>query len=214
LFGKLPDYMIPAYFVNLEEFPLTSTGKIDRQALPAPEKIADEVEYEDPRNDVESKLVETWQQVLGKEKIGIHDDYFMMGGDSIRAIQIASRMKNYGYKLNVKDIFMNPTIGKLSSKVSRIDHKEEPRIDFSQEIPTEVLEQLQHQYEIEDIYPLTPMQEGMLFHSIFEKNSSVYFEQFSYRLHGTLDALDAVLVEKSFKRFVPSLCGAVHHVYP
>jgi iturin family lipopeptide synthetase B len=116
----LPDYMIPTYFVVLEEFPLTSSGKIHRQALPDPREagMGSDIKYAAPGNTIETLLLETWRQVLGRDKIGIHDDFFMMGGDSIKSIQIAARMNKTGYRVEIKDIFSHPTIAQLA-KVTR-----------------------------------------------------------------------------------------------
>ncbi|MCP4154285.1 MAG: AMP-binding protein, partial [bacterium] len=87
----LPAYMIPTYFLQVKSFPLTSAGKIDKKALPAPGgAIGDSGQYEAPRSEVERKLVEAWQQVLGSRKVGIRDSFFQMGGDSIKAIQVVS----------------------------------------------------------------------------------------------------------------------------
>ncbi|MGD2093241.1 MAG: amino acid adenylation domain-containing protein, partial [Candidatus Aminicenantes bacterium] len=112
----LPDYMIPAIFVHLERIPLTPSGKIDRNAFPDPPKITTgkHVEYAAPRSEIEKKLAETWGKVLGKNNIGIHDNFFMMGGDSIKSIQIASRMNEAGYEFQMKDLFRNPTIAGLA----------------------------------------------------------------------------------------------------
>ena len=122
---SLPDYMIPAYFVLLDELPLTSNGKIDRNALPAPGGIGlkSAVEYIPPRTMVEKKLVETWQSVLRKNPIGINENFFEIGGDSIKTIQIASRMSKAGYKLEIRDIFQNPYISDLAPLVKEIERK-------------------------------------------------------------------------------------------
>jgi amino acid adenylation domain-containing protein len=118
---ELPDYMIPAYFVQLEKIPLTPNGKIDRRALSKPElKIGEN--YTPPRNEMEKKLVEIWESVLGVHNIGINDNFFAVGGDSIKTIQIVSRLNTAGYKLFVKDIFNNPTISGLSPVVKLQQH--------------------------------------------------------------------------------------------
>ena len=118
----LPDYMIPAYFVILDCFPLTPNGKIDRQALPEPYTgLSSDSTYIAPRNEIEKKLQESWQQVLGRNLIGIHDNFFELGGDSIKSIQIASRMNKEGYKFNLRDIFMKPQISELAPLVKKID---------------------------------------------------------------------------------------------
>ncbi|PGS36712.1 hypothetical protein COC58_24660, partial [Bacillus cereus] len=112
---SLPDYMIPWYFIKLEKVPLTSNGKIDRKSLPIPDgKINTCAEYEAPKTAVEKMLVEVWSKVLGVSNIGINDDFFNLGGDSIKAIQVSARVKNSGYFITLKDIFKNTTIKELS----------------------------------------------------------------------------------------------------
>ncbi|MDQ1353673.1 MAG: hypothetical protein QG657_3980, partial [Acidobacteriota bacterium] len=118
LLKDLPDYMIPTYFVRLEKLPLTSSGKIDRKVLPAP-RLEPGEEYSTPRNEIEKKLVEIWENVLGVANIGINDNFFAIGGDSIKIIQIASRMNTAGYKLDVKDIFRNSKISVLAPLVQK-----------------------------------------------------------------------------------------------
>jgi len=116
----LPEYMIPPYMVHLNRIPLTPNGKVDRRALPEPEVGSGE-DYIGPRNDTEVKLVEIWERVLGRENVGINDNFFLIGGDSIKSIQIVSRMKKEGYEFKVKDIFELPTIAKLASAIRVVD---------------------------------------------------------------------------------------------
>ncbi|QOQ56761.1 non-ribosomal peptide synthase/polyketide synthase [Bacillus amyloliquefaciens] len=112
---KLPDYMIPSYFIHLEHIPLTSNGKIDLKALPAAEeKTRTENEYIAPRNTTEELLVSIWQEVLGAERIGILDNFFDFGGDSIKSIQVSSRLYQAGYKVDMKHLFKYPAIAELS----------------------------------------------------------------------------------------------------
>ncbi|MDP4147247.1 MAG: condensation domain-containing protein, partial [Bacillota bacterium] len=120
----LPDYMIPAYFIQLENIPLTPNGKIDRKALPEPEgDINTGVEYAAPRNEAEEKILKVWSDVLGVEKIGIDDNFFALGGDSIKAIQISARLGNYKLKVNVNDLFQKPTVRELSGNVIEIEEE-------------------------------------------------------------------------------------------
>ncbi|MDY6988814.1 MAG: amino acid adenylation domain-containing protein [Thermodesulfobacteriota bacterium] len=116
----LPDYMIPSHFVKLERFPTTPNGKIDRKALPDPQDLKSESDYAAPRNETERKLAHVWEVVIGK-KPGIHDDYFSLGGDSIKAIQVVSRLHHDGLKLDVVDIYQHPTISELAPKVGAVD---------------------------------------------------------------------------------------------
>lgn len=117
----LPDYMIPAYFIQLEEIPLTRNGKVNRKALPEPDhEINHGEEYVAPRNDVEEVLVQIWQEVLGVKQVGINDNFFALGGDSIKAIQISSRLQRYNLKLEVQKLFQNPNIADLSDYVQLV----------------------------------------------------------------------------------------------
>ncbi|WP_025721602.1 condensation domain-containing protein, partial [Paenibacillus sp. 1-18] len=121
---ELPSYMVPSYFVQLEQMPLSPNGKIDRKALPAPEgSLQSGADYAEPRTAPERALVGVWQSVLGVQTVGILDNFFDLGGDSIKAIQIASRAFQAGYKLDMKDLFLYPTVATLApymQEVSRI----------------------------------------------------------------------------------------------
>lgn len=111
----LPNYMIPSHFMQLEKMPLTVNGKVDRKALPEPEaESARELDYKEPRNELEKLLCLLWQDVLGITQVGINDNFFSLGGDSIKAIQMAARLHKRGWKLKMKDLFQNPTIQEVS----------------------------------------------------------------------------------------------------
>ncbi|MEM7087896.1 MAG: amino acid adenylation domain-containing protein, partial [Bacteroidota bacterium] len=113
LSSSLPEYMIPAYYVQLEEIPLTANGKIDKKSLPIPDEInmLRGVEYVAPRTEVEEQVVEIWQQLLKREKIGIKDDYFALGGNSLLAMQLINEYhKAFDVKIEIKDLFENSTV--------------------------------------------------------------------------------------------------------
>jgi len=111
----LPKHMVPASFMIIAEFPLTSNGKVDKRALPEPvfEKTGS-YEYVAPRNDKERALVNIWEQVLKADTVGIYDNFFELGGDSILSIQIISRAKRSGIHITAKQIFDYQTIAELS----------------------------------------------------------------------------------------------------
>ncbi|MET0403432.1 MAG: amino acid adenylation domain-containing protein, partial [Cystobacter sp.] len=112
---RLPEYMVPADLVVLEALPLTTSGKVDRKALPAPERTRDvTLAHEPPRTPVEKALADVWAQVLGHEQVGIHDEFFELGGDSILAIQIISRAAQAGIHITAKQLFSHPTIARLA----------------------------------------------------------------------------------------------------
>ena len=204
LLQELPDYMVPTDFMQIERIPLTPNGKIDRKALPEP-GIMPEAHYNPPRNEVEKKLVEIWENLLEKEPIGIDDDFFMIGGDSIKTIQIVSRMKAAGYKLEIRDIFQYPSISQLALRVKigtqkPLEETSVPPMALHNLTPEEmeVINAVVNEH-IKDIYPLSPMQEGMLYHSLYDYSTSIYVRQVSYRLQGDLDI---VRVEKSLNELV------------
>lgn len=113
---RLPTYMIPANIILLDQFPLTKNGKIDTKALPKSEgsmQIAEEHLTEEAATETEQALIEIWKNLLGLETVGIHDNFFNLGGDSIITIQLVSRARNAGYKLAVPDVFTHQTIARL-----------------------------------------------------------------------------------------------------
>ncbi len=118
LSAQLPDYMVPAYFVKLDSFPVNTSGKIDRKALPEPTLTSDDSNYVPPRNKTEEELCSIWQEVLGLDKVGINDDFFRIGGDSILSIQLNNRLREEGIDCSVKDLFKNSTVEKLALHIT------------------------------------------------------------------------------------------------
>jgi len=117
LSGKLPDYMIPSYFVHLEKIPLTANDKVDHRALPEP-GIKIESDYIPPRDEVEKKLAAIWQQVLGIEKIGINDHFFHLGGYSLKAAAVVSNIrKEFNVDIPLVDFFKAPFIKSLAKYI-------------------------------------------------------------------------------------------------
>ncbi|SEI05587.1 amino acid adenylation domain-containing protein [Rheinheimera pacifica] len=111
----LPAYMLPAHIICLEEFPLTQNGKVDMIILPdVADLINSKVEYVAPRNDVEKSFSDAFRAVLKLENVGIKDNFFVMGGDSIRAVQLVSSINESGYELSVEDLFNLPNIEALA----------------------------------------------------------------------------------------------------
>ncbi|MCP4151421.1 MAG: amino acid adenylation domain-containing protein, partial [bacterium] len=117
---KLPDYMIPSYFVPLEEFPLTHSGKIDRKALPEPgENALLSKEYRAPTTKIEEKLSVIWQEVLGLPQIGVNDNFFEIGGHSVKAINIIAKIKKtFGVDLPLTKLFEKPLIKEQALYIS------------------------------------------------------------------------------------------------
>ena len=120
LSGKLPEYMIPVTYISLEAFPLTSNGKLDRDAFPLPDVTTHQSPYVAPRNPLEQVVVHVWQSVLGLKKIGIDDDFFKLGGDSIQSIQISAALQRENINCRSSDIFTHHTIARLADSLSEM----------------------------------------------------------------------------------------------
>ena len=123
--NRLPDYMVPAHFVELPAMPLTPNGKVDRRSLPAPDTTP-AVSYEPPRTPVEDLLAGIWSEVLHLERIGIRDNFFDLGGQSLLGVQIATRLrKQLNLDISLQEIFDNPTIASLALVILRNLQQEE-----------------------------------------------------------------------------------------
>jgi len=122
LAGLLPYYMVPSMYAQLEALPLNTNGKVDRKRLPNPEGLGlgSGVEYVAPRNETEEKLVEIWQEVLGKEKIGVKDNFFNIGGHSLKATRLTSQIRKvFDVTITMPVLFSNPTIEHLAAEIEK-----------------------------------------------------------------------------------------------
>ncbi|MGH2666784.1 condensation domain-containing protein, partial [Flavobacterium sp.] len=158
--SRLPDYMVPGIYIELEQMPLTSNGKIDRKLLPSPKGYESTQEYEGPRNEMEEDLCEIWSSLLNVERVGITDDFFALGGDSIIVIQFVSRAKRKGYHFKVQDLFDYKTIIGLTVA---LENQSKNKIVAEQGI-------------LEGILPLTPIQKW------FFEEQNEYMSHFNMNL--------------------------------
>ncbi|GAA4271397.1 amino acid adenylation domain-containing protein [Aquimarina gracilis] len=129
--NTLPEYMIPRIYVKLDEIPLTQNGKIDRSALPVP---AIKQEYVSPSNEIQEKLVEIWKEILQIDNVGIKDDFFQAGGNSLRGIRVLNTInKEFGLKYDLRGIYVENTIELIAERI-QIDlrFKEAEEIDESE----------------------------------------------------------------------------------
>jgi fengycin family lipopeptide synthetase D len=148
--NTLPDYMIPSYFVSMESLPMTSSGKVDRKALPAPEmaQLASGTVYVAPRNALEAQLVEIWQQVLGRDQIGVEDNFFNLGGHSLRAIRVVSIVRqNISVEIKLSEVFAHPTIAGLVESVEALRLRA-----LLQELSATIGETVNDNYKIEETW--------------------------------------------------------------
>ncbi len=178
---RLPDYMVPSVFIEVKSFPLTPNGKIDYDALPDPSKADRQIktEFVAPSTEQETILAEVWQELLNTEKVGVNDNFFEMGGDSILAIQMIARVRQHGLQITPVQLFKHQTIAELAAVISSA-----PIIEAEQSL-------------VSGSSPLTPIQ-----HFFFEKkfsepnhwNQSVLFE--------TKEPLDPEILKKTVAKLL------------
>lgn len=116
---ELPSYMVPSHYMELDKLPLSPNGKVNRRELPIPDVEQQmDSKYEGARNETEQKLTEIWKEVLDVERVGIHDHFFELGGNSILMVQIRTRIsREMGIDLNLRDFLQHYTIAKLSERI-------------------------------------------------------------------------------------------------
>jgi acyl carrier protein len=114
----LPDYMVPSAFVGLSEFPLTANGKLDRRGLPAPDYAVGTDLYRAPETDTEEALTHIWADVLGVPRVGVDDSFFDLGGDSLRSVQLTSRvLATFDIALTPRDVLLARTVSALAEQI-------------------------------------------------------------------------------------------------
>ncbi|WP_193343375.1 non-ribosomal peptide synthetase, partial [Pseudoalteromonas luteoviolacea] len=175
--NTLPAYMVPSVCVLLTSMPLTFNGKVDRKALPAPEDSAmQEQVYVAPQNDTQTLLCDVWQQVLQVSQVGIKDNFFSIGGDSILSIRIVSLLKEHGITLGIQDLFTYQTVEALAAHVATLTEQ----VEHTEELAPFALLTAQEREDIsaeyEDGYPMSALQAGMVFHTQMDGFSGVYHD--------------------------------------
>lgn len=181
---KLPEFIIPSAFVIIDSLPLTANGKLDRAALPAPSALRPELSesFVPPQDDEERLLAEIWAEVLDLDRVGAHDNFFALGGDSIRSIQVVAKAEQRGLHFSFEQLFRHQTIREIIANTKNqnsnaaISRRAEP---FSL-LSTEDRKRLPP--DVEDAYPLAALQAGMIFHSEFAEDAATYHDVFSYHL--------------------------------
>ncbi|MGW6929940.1 amino acid adenylation domain-containing protein [Lentzea sp. NPDC054927] len=179
---RLPEFLVPSAIVMLDELPLNTNGKLDKRALPLPD-APDSTSYEAPGTDVERALAAVWSEVLGVERVGVHDNYFELGGDSIVSLQIVARARDAGLELSIADLFKHQTVQQVAA------HTGDAATSTVAVKPLADLEPLRARVPgLVDAYPLSPMQQGMLFHVLeAPADTAVYWAQDVRELRGPLD---------------------------
>ncbi|MES2732836.1 MAG: amino acid adenylation domain-containing protein [Bacteroidota bacterium] len=203
----LPEYMVPSAFVWLDRLPLTPNGKVDRKALPEPDVSLQQASYVAPQTATERLLCEIWQAVLSIEQVGITDNFFQLGGHSLLVMQVIARLQKQGLAMVARQLFITPTLGDLAQA---LDHSAATNIpafqapanlipaDCTQITPdmlplvsltSEEIETIVSQVpggvaQVQDIYSLAPLQEGILFHHRMSTQGDPYVLAFVFSING------------------------------
>ncbi|ALI10861.1 MULTISPECIES: non-ribosomal peptide synthase/polyketide synthase [Pseudomonas] len=204
LAAVLPDYMLPAAFVQVDGFALTANGKLDRHALPEPDEQHFALHcYEAPQGPVETRLAELWAEVLGVPRVGRQDNFFALGGHSLLAVQLVEQLRVQGWPLDVRTLFSAPSVAALADCLaqrstvpslelaslqatipagcSRIVPELLPLVELTQAQIDAIVAQVEGgAANVQDIYPLAPLQEGLFFHYLLQEEGDTYL------LHTTL----------------------------
>ncbi|MGW6916281.1 amino acid adenylation domain-containing protein [Kitasatospora sp. NPDC054939] len=183
LAAGLPDYMVPSAFVAIERIPLTTNGKLDTRALPAPDRESYAgAELVAPRTPVEARMAAVWQDVLGLEAIGVEDSFFDLGGDSIRAVRLVGALRAAGFDLSIRDVFEHRTVAELARRVPE-------SVDGSSLIETVAPFALIGEQDraklpagVVDAYPLSQVQTGMIVEMLTDTEQHTYHNLTSFRV--------------------------------
>nr|WP_274383968.1 non-ribosomal peptide synthetase [Pseudomonas cannabina] len=229
LLTRLPGYMVPSAFVRLDAWPLTANGKVDRRALPVPEREAlPGREYEAPQGDVEIALAQIWGELLQVESVGRHDHFFELGGHSLLAVTLIARMRRRGMDADVRVLFAQPTLAALASAIGSGSQVNVPANLIGADcthitpdlLPLVTLDQSSIDRvvasvsggaaNVQDIYPLGPLQAGIFFHYLSATEDDPYRLQARFafadrsRLEAFCQALQRVIARNDVLR--TSLC--------
>ncbi|MFM0523279.1 amino acid adenylation domain-containing protein, partial [Caballeronia jiangsuensis] len=221
LASHLPDYMVPSAFVVLDALPLTPNGKLDRRALPDPQADAFALRpFEAPQGATETALADLWAELLGLERVGRQDNFFALGGHSLLAVTLIERMRRVGLHASVRDLFATPVLCALAASLEHGAVTAEivvppnaitrdctaltppmlPLIALTQTDIDRIVAQVPGGLaNVQDIYALAPLQEGILFHHMLTTDGDPYLQTARIafdsraRLDAWLDALKQVV---------------------
>ncbi|WP_439740577.1 amino acid adenylation domain-containing protein [Bradyrhizobium japonicum] len=208
LSARLPDYMVPSAFVRLARLPLTVNGKVDRNALPAPsEEAYAHRAYAPPQGEIETALATIWAELLGVERIGRHDNFFELGGHSLLAVQLMELLRRRSLGIEVRTLFAQPVLADLAASLGH--HQEVavpanlitersaaitpqmlPLIELAQDEIDRIIATVPGGVDnIQDIYGLSPLQDGILFHHLLAAKGDPYLlvSQMAFAERGLLE---------------------------
>ncbi|WND83244.1 non-ribosomal peptide synthase/polyketide synthase [Lysobacter capsici] len=181
LCASLAEYMVPSAFVPMAALPLTRNGKLDTDRLPAPDRDAvGALAYQAPQGEVESVIAEVWTQLFDLPRVGRHDHFFRLGGHSLMVVTLIERLAQRGLRLDVRSVFSAPVLCDLAALAT------EPAATFAQagesslprltdaDVRDALIKARGGVDDLEDAYPLSPLQQGMLFHHLRDEGPDAY----------------------------------------
>ncbi|MGW4226950.1 amino acid adenylation domain-containing protein [Streptomyces bauhiniae] len=184
----LPDYMVPARLIILDTFPLSPNGKLDRRALPQPGPAEPEAAaYVAPGTPEETELACIWGEVLGYERIGVNDNFFALGGNSIHFVTVLAKARAAGLDFTFQQFFQNPTVAQLARSLAEPGPGEQQTAMR----PFELLKPEDRALipgGVEDAYPMTQLQAGLVFQSELSHGTAEYHDILSYMIQSSFDA--------------------------
>ncbi|WP_141251685.1 non-ribosomal peptide synthetase, partial [Pseudomonas syringae] len=223
--AQLPDYMVPTAYVRLESMPLTPNGKLDRNALPAPDlSSVISRDYQAPQGATERAIADIWQDLLSIDQVGRHDHFFELGGHSLLAVKLIERMRQQNMSADVRVLFSQPTLVALAAAVGggtevvvpanpiepgcrKITPDMLPLVDLNQDAIDRIVTTVPSgAANVQDIYALAPLQEGILYHHLMAAEGDPYLQYVLFgfdsleRVHQFAAALQTVIARHDILR--------------
>jgi len=238
---SLAEYMLPAAYVVVTSFPLTPNGKLDRRALPAPDQHAVVSQrYVAPVNDREQRLAAVWRELLGVTQVGRDDNFFELGGHSLMVVSLLERLRTQGLSLDIRTAFSAPVLSEMALRLTDVEAEDDalsvppvgipehctqitpemlPLVSLTQDEIAAVVATVEGGVaNVQDIYPLSPLQEGIVFHHLLQEEGDTYllhsllgFDSRD-RLDTFLQALQQVIDRHDILRSAACWQGITHPV--
>ncbi|WP_230439429.1 non-ribosomal peptide synthetase, partial [Xanthomonas melonis] len=222
---QLPEHMVPAFYVRVDALPLTPNGKLDLKALPTPQETASiQRRYVAPEGQVEQLLAKLWSEVLHVDQVGRHDHFFELGGHSLRIVALLERMRRHGLHAEVRALLSQPTLMAMAAATSASSNSSVPEnrippecdrlmpahlslVDMNQESIDHIVTTVSGGVRnVQDIYLLAPLQEGLVYHHLSAERGDPYLQRVSFtfadhaRLEAFADALQRVVLRHDIMR--------------
>ncbi|WP_328547212.1 non-ribosomal peptide synthetase [Streptomyces platensis] len=195
LTAELPAYMVPPHVMAVDAIPTSHNGKRDTSRLPRPGRPTGGQGHTVPRNEVEQRFVDVWERALGAEHVGVHDDFFALGGDSIKGVVVLAALRETGFELSFQDLFAHPTIAEAAVLARPVASGQDAagRAPAASDVSFGLLpdeDRASLPADAEDGYPLSALQGGLLYEVERTGDAALYHDVACYRVREELD-LDA-----------------------